>query len=397
MVSGRTRRVEFSRVRISSPTKRGPYDDGPEDEPRLTEASGDSEVFTPGYIYLNWVAILGHLASVIGMLIIYGPREPFGVPYSQTYLAWDRTIDVFNATTNETESICPGVGVVRNTANDGQFCLFSKTELYDCGTNETTGKQINCALDYGWLIISFHMLSFFFQLLAAMTDEYRSFKCGNWHWRGFSIFGYRYSEMIESGKNPLRFIEYSISASIMLMIIAIINGIFDIHVLFAIAILTCSCQLCGLVVEYLDPETQLRLMWINHMNGWLTFCTAYYIIATAFFASLNYDPDIQPPDFVYAIVVAIFLLYASFGLVQLVELSCLTCPCGNHFTTVGRSKAWCPACRTRPKVTPVTGEPVPPPPPLRCNPLYKEMVFVTLSLGAKLTLGWLLFVNVFMT
>jgi hypothetical protein len=360
----------------------GPTGVDPDDEavPVVSpaEASDAKDIgFTPGYIYINWVAILGHLASVIGMLIIYGPREPFGVPYSQTYLAWDRTIEVFNATTNETETICPGVGLVRNTANDGQFCLFSKTDFYKCDGD-------NCALDYGWLIISFHMLSFFFQLLAAMTDPYPSL----WNWKGFSLFGYRYSKMIESGKNPLRFIEYGISASIMLMTIAIINGIFDIHMIFAIAVLTASCQLSGLVVEYLDPETQLRLMWINHLNGWLTFCSAYYIISSAFFASLNYDPDIQPPSFVYAIVLSIFLLYASFGMVQLIELTCLTCPCGKKTCITEYDRVWCPAFRTPRNKNSEK---------LRCNPLYKEMVFVTLSLGAKLVLGWLLFVNVFMT
>ncbi len=323
--------------------------------------------YTPGYIYINWVAILGHLASVIGMLIIYLPRDAFGVPYTETFLAWERSETVTINGTNT--SVCSGA--TRNTANDGEFCLLSKTETLKCGDDD-------CALDYGWLIISFHLLSFLFQLLAAATDYSETLRR--------LLCGYHYSEMIRRGKNPLRFIEYSISASIMLIIIAIINGIFDIHVLFAIGVLTCSCQLCGLVVEYLD-DCQLGLMWMNHLNGWLTFCSAYYIIARAFFASVNYDPDIQPPDFVYAIVIAIFLLYASFGIVQLVELTCLTCPCGDSCTTGGNgewTRIWCPACRTK-----VNGT-------LRCNPLYKEMVFVTLSLGAKLTLGWLLFTNVFM-
>jgi len=388
MVSGRTRRVEFSRVRISSPMKRGPYGDGSDDEEQDIEASSETLDYTPGYIYLNWTAILGHLASVIGMLIIYLPEEPVTIPYTETYLAWERNRTVLVNGTNT--SSC--TGATRNTANDGEFCLKSETDFLHCGDDR-------CGLDYGWLIISFHMLSFLFQLLAAMTDPYPSFKlcgfsfkiCGK-SWPGFSLFGYQYSEMIKSGKNPLRFIEYSISASIMLIIIAIINGIFDIHHLLAIGVLTCSCQLCGLVVEFLDVK-QLGLMWINHLNGWITFCSAYYIIARAFFASLAFDPDIQPPSFVYAIVVAIFLLYASFGFVQLVELTCLTCPCGDT-TCVSESKpgrcygccrVFCPAYRTEDKKG-----------TLRCNPLYKEMVFVTLSLGAKLTLGWLLFVNVFM-
>ena len=376
MVSGRTRRVEFSRVRISSPTRIGPYGDVQNNEPEgQPEASSEPSDYTSGYIYINWVAILGHLASVIGMLIIYGPEEPVTIPYTETYLAWERAKTVVVNGTNT--STCPGEP--RNTANDGEFCLKSETDFLHCGDDR-------CALDYGWLIISFHLLSFFFQLLAALTDPIEI--CGK-SWPGFSLFGYQYTKMIKSGKNPLRFIEYSISASIMLIIIAIINGIFDIHHLLAIGVLTASCQLCGLVVEYLDPETELRLMWINHLNGWLTFCSAYYIIARSFFASLNFDPDIQPPSFVYAIVIAIFLLYASFGFVQLIELTCLTCPLGKNWCTTERTgewtRIWCPPCRTEYK----KGK-------LRCNPLYKEMVFVTLSLGAKLVLGWLLFVNVFM-
>ena len=329
----------------------------------IQEFSVEPPEYTPGYVYINYVAIVGHLASVIGMLIIYAPLDPVNIPYTETYLAWERAKTVVVNGTNT--SICSGA--TRNTANDGQFCLKSETDFLQCGDDR-------CALDYGWLIISFHVLSFFFQLLAALTDHFEFLQR--------ILCGYRYSNMIRQGKNPLRFVEYAISASIMLIIIAIINGIFDIHHLFAIGVLTCSCQLCGLVVEYLDDE-QLGLMWINHLNGWLTFCSAYYIIARAFFASLNFDPDIQPPSFVYAIVFALFLLYASFGIVQLIELTCLTCPCGNLCTTE-LDRVWCPACRTKSK-----GK-------LRCNPLYKEMVFVTLSLGAKLTLGWLLFTNVFM-
>ena len=54
-----------------------------------------------------------------------------------------------------------------------------------------------------------------------------------------------------TGLNPLRFLEYSISASVMLVAIAVLNGVFDINLVASIAVLTCSCQLSGLVVEYL--------------------------------------------------------------------------------------------------------------------------------------------------
>jgi hypothetical protein len=101
------------------------------------------------------------------------------------------------------------------------------------------------------------LLSFFFQLLAAITD-----------YTG-SIFGYKYSEMIEEGRNPLRFIEYSFSASIMLISIALLNGVTDINLITSIAVLTAACQLCGLAVEFVD---QIRIKWfIAFKTGWLQF------------------------------------------------------------------------------------------------------------------------------
>ena len=169
----------------------------------------------------------------------------------------------------------------------------------------------------------------------------------------------------------------------MLMIIALINGIIDIHLLFCIGVLTASCQLCGMVVEYIDDKS-IGLKWINHLNGWLTFCSAYWCITRAFIASSEAVDGVSPPYFVYLIVLLLFLLYASFGMVQLVELMCITkwmnigecCKCFVRET----DSVWCPSLRKDEK----------------CNPLYKEMVYVTLSLGAKMVLGWMLFVNILM-
>jgi len=354
MATGRTRRTQFSSIRFSS------VDDQPGSVPMPIAASGDiDEAFwscnKPGYFWINWIAIAGHLINSIAMISIYSNRDTLGITYTENVLEWKRS-DFTNGT-------CTGASRALETANNGKFCIGPVQNTFDCD-----GEA--CALDYGWMIISFHMLSFFFQLMAALTD---CFKTG--------VLGYRYSDMIRNGRNPLRFIEYSISASLMLMIIALINGIIDIHLLFCIAVLTASCQLCGLVVEYIDD---IAMKWINHLNGWFTFCAAYWCITRAFIASSDAVEGVSPPDFVYAIVLILFLLYASFGFVQLVELMCSTrlfnigncCKC---FETENDSK-WCPTLRTNDK----------------CNPLYKEMVYVTLSLGAKMVLGWMLFVNILM-
>lgn len=354
MTSGRTRRIQFSKVRISSP----PRAVGDEDD--VAAAGSIPEPFfncsKPGHFWINWVAILGHFVNTLTMLFIYLGKDQFALPYTESVVTWDRT----NGT-------CPPASRELETQNNGKFCIGPKQKTFDCD-----GEP--CALDYGAMIISFHALSFVFQLAAALTDIFDN-----------GVLGYRYSDMIAKGKNPLRFIEYSISASIMLMIIAMINGVVDIHLLFCIAVLTASCQLCGLVVEYVDD---IIMKWINHLNGWLTFCAAYWCITRAYLSSVEYS-DASPPDFVYVIVLMLFLLYASFGLVQLVELMCITrgcnaCCINAPLANCCRSSLndiWCPACRREDK----------------CNPLYKEMVYVALSLGAKMVLGWILFVNVLMT
>lgn len=338
----------------------------------------------PAYVVINFLAILGHLGNFIAMWIIYSEKDPLKITYTENVITWKQ---------KAANTTCSEASRQLNTSNNGEFCIGPQTHTFDCGDEL-------CYYDYGWMIIAFHMLSFAFQLGAALTDlceggcnfcGYRCFEngccgikcCDN------GCCGYKYSKQVKEGKNPLRFLEYSISASIMLMVIAMINGIIDVHLLACIAVLTASCQLCGLVVEYLDDEKQLRLKWISHLNGWITFCTAYWCIARAYFGSVEYS-DASPPDFVVVIVLALFALYASFGFVQLVELMCLTPRCSSckcctwKCCTEGYDTCptLCPACRTADK---------------KCNPIYKEMVFVTLSLGAKLTLGWILFANILMS
>ena len=142
-------------------------------------------------------------------------------------------------------------------------------------------------------IICFHILSFIFQFLAAISD-YTS-----------PIFGYKYTDMIVSNKNPLRFIEYGFSASVMLIAIALLNGVTDINLITSIAVLTSACQLCGLVVEY---QEDIRLKWVLHLTGWLQFFWAYGIIGHAFIKSIEESDGLGPPEFVYVIVIALFLL-----------------------------------------------------------------------------------------
>tara|TARA_B100000524_G_scaffold343985_1_gene240693 strand:- start:916 stop:1788 length:873 start_codon:yes stop_codon:yes gene_type:complete len=276
------------------------------------------------YIFYNNLAVFIHFASAISMIFLLQNKDPLVIPYTETYTQWNQIV-------NET---CP-IGSRELETSNGDFCIEAVTSPVDCDSEN------NCyGLNLGWLVISFHLLSFGFQLLATLSN-----------YTG-PIFGYQYSVMVKKNKNPLRFIEYSFSASIMLISIALLNGVTDINLINSISILTSACQLCGLVVEFIKEK---KIKWLLHVVGWLQFCWAYGIIGHAFLRSLEASKDNSnpgPPNFVYLIVILLFLLYSSFGFVQLFELI------------------------------------------FNINPILKEKIYVMLSLSAKLFLGWMIFSNV---
>lgn len=278
------------------------------------------------YKKYNNFAIFGHFASAITMCFLLMDKNPVIVPFTETFTSY---IDI------PVNASCPIESRTFDTS-EGKFCISTVTQPVSCDNDKCYGVNI------GALIISFHLLSFCFQLAAESTN-----RCG-------PILGYKYDNMIDSNKNPLRFIEYSISASIMLIAIAVLNGVTDINLLISIAVLTASCQLCGLAVEFIK-ERPIKI--ILHSIGWLQFGWAYGIIFHAFFRSIksaNDNDNPGPPSFVYIIVILLFILYASFGVVQLIEV--IKGPSFNKYT--------------------------------------KEKSYVILSLTAKLLLGWMIFSNV---
>ena len=392
---------------------------------------------------INFIAAFAHLVSLVVMSVIYaGLEAPLEVPYTETFIKWDRVpactpkLPELTTTTNApvslkqnanvtTECLCAGANQRPLITADGErFCLGPKVvAVPDSGVN------------LGILIIAFHALSFLFQGAAwaqgcccrpsnkVLPDEdefepliktleiqrddkgnaktgciddffdiatsYLSqLKCSFKGICGTSLCGFRYKESIASGKNYLRFIEYAFSASIMLIAIALLNGVFDINLIACIAVLTAATQICGIISEYLLAENADKYFFmacVSHAMGWLLFFCAYGVIFHAFIRSATDDPDVQPPDFVWVIVFLIFGFYGIFGAVQLTELCCLKpmfngccslCDNNRFCRTVGRSNIDGQITRVK-----------------RCNYQCKEMSYVIMSLASKLSLGWLIYVN----
>lgn len=164
------------------------------------------------------------------------------------------------------------------------------------------------------------------------------------------FFG-RYGKGLEEKRNYFRWVEYSISSSVMIVLIAQITGIADITALIAIFGVNASMILFGWLQEkYEQPGN----------GGWVPFifgCIAGivpWLAVLVYVLSPGGPPETSAPGFVIGIIVTIFVLFNSFAWVQY-----------KQYRAKGK---W-------------------------SNYLYGERIYIVLSLVAKSLLAWQIFAN----
>ena len=169
-------------------------------------------------------------------------------------------------------------------------------------------------IDTRFLLIAFHLLSWFFQFVTACDDRY-------------------YDEMNEGKTNVSHFFEYSISAPIMLIAICVQLGITDIYLITSIAGNCSACMLFGVVAEILSntslsfdvrvPLTKttynISAHWVAHFAGWGTIIIAYICASSNL---IIFDRCISPkatakmPEIIRGLIWIEGLLFMCFGFVQ---------------------------------------------------------------------------------
>jgi len=164
------------------------------------------------------------------------------------------------------------------------------------------------------------------------------------------FFG-RYGKGLEEKRNYFRWVEYSISSSVMIVLIAQITGIADVTALIAIFGVNASMILFGWLQEkYEQPGN----------GGWVPFifgCIAGivpWLAVLVYVLSPGGPPETSAPGFVIGIIVTIFLLFNSFAWVQY-----------KQYKAQGK---W-------------------------INYLHGERIYIVLSLVAKSLLAWQIFAN----
>jgi hypothetical protein len=164
------------------------------------------------------------------------------------------------------------------------------------------------------------------------------------------FFG-RYGKGLENKHNYFRWVEYSISSSVMIVLIAQITGIADITALVAIFGVNASMILFGWLQEkYEQPGNG---GWVPFIFGCITGMVPWLAVAIYVISPGN-PSDASAPAFVYGIIVTIFVLFNSFAWVQY-----------KQYKAQGK---W-------------------------SNYLHGERIYIVLSLVAKSLLAWQIFAN----
>jgi len=155
----------------------------------------------------------------------------------------------------------------------------------------------------------------------------------------------KYVKNLKKGMNPYRWYEYSISASLMIVIIAMLSTIYDIGTLIALFTLTGIMNLMGLMMELHNQKTE-RTDWTSYVIG----CIAGFVPWLVIFIPLITAESV--PDFVIAIYVTIAIFFNCFAINMVLQ-----------YKKIGKWQ----------------------------NYLYGEKIYIVLSLVAKSALAWQVF------
>ena len=122
------------------------------------------------------------------------------------------------------------------------------------------------------------------------------------------VFGW-YRENLQRNRNYARWVEYSLSSSLMIVLIAMITGISDVAALIALFGVNASMILFGLLMEHYEQPGHPN--WLTYWFGVLAGIVPWVAIGIYLLAP---GVDAEPPAFVYVIFVSLFVFFNSFAI-----------------------------------------------------------------------------------
>ncbi len=159
-----------------------------------------------------------------------------------------------------------------------------------------------------------------------------------------------YKSNLAKGINPVRFYEYALSSSVMIVLIGMLVGIYDLGAIILIFGINAMMNLFGIMME-LHNQTTSKTNWTAFTFGSIAGIIPWIVIVIYFVGSLTGEGG-KPPTFVYAIIPTLFIFFNIFAVNMILQ-----------YKKVGRWKDY----------------------------LFGERVYIILSLAAKTVLAWIIF------
>lgn len=157
-------------------------------------------------------------------------------------------------------------------------------------------------VDIGWLIPPFFLLSSVNHSTAFLSERY-------------------YKYVLKTRTNPIRWIEYSISAGFMTFVLGILSGVTEQRSLVSILLANMAMQFIGWDIEYRKANgASLRELFALTLIGWLMFMVIWSQIIASFACVISFDNKVKAPTIVYAIMTSLFALFCSFGANQILYI-----------------------------------------------------------------------------
>jgi hypothetical protein len=161
----------------------------------------------------------------------------------------------------------------------------------------------------------------------------------------------RYKRDLRNGMNPVRFYEYALSSSLMIVLIGMLTGLWDLGAILLIFALNATMNLFGIMMEYHNYYTK-RVDWTSFIYGCVAGIVPWIVIFLYFYGAVNSGDQGQgPPAFVYAIIPTLFVFFNIFAVNMVLQ-----------YQKVGK---W-------------------------ADYIYGERVYIVLSLVAKSVLCWMI-------
>lgn len=155
-----------------------------------------------------------------------------------------------------------------------------------------------------------------FELKIGPTIAVFLFMSAVAHFAVSILFNNWYNKNLASGINPARWIEYFFSSSLMILVIAMLVGVYDISALIPIFFLNGTMILFGWMMELHNQSTE-KTNWTSFYFGCLAGIIPWIIIAIYLFGAG--DAEHHAPNFVYWIYFSIFLFFNCFAVNQVLQ------------------------------------------------------------------------------